>query len=357
MHRTGVGSTPMCYNFANKVTIMEPQVQEPAVEKHPVHQVTPVSKYLAMALFIILPFVGGYVGYQLAPERVIEVEKVIQTPVQEIESNEVVTEPVLPGWNTYTDEFEGYSYQYPPSWINNTEPRGLNTLSYVSDVDPATLKQDREVPINSFSVLSEFADCQSAVMPVTFAGKSATEAPWGPAMVEEIRYICFDDGMAILLTANFDDNQKEFLETMLSTFRFTEKVTGALSEGTYTSPNGFSLSIPEGSEVMEEPARGLYSATTNFTGDFGSMCVSPSYGCGGKGVSAKVDTAILTSQDGIEMNVTILRGDGSNSVAMIVRSLKPLPPGFTDSAQIQVFTTEEKLPVAQSILTSIKFLE
>lgn len=38
------------------------------------HQVTPLSKYLAMALFIILPFLGGWIGYMFAPEKVVEVE-------------------------------------------------------------------------------------------------------------------------------------------------------------------------------------------------------------------------------------------------------------------------------------------
>ncbi len=36
----------------------------------PLCKVTPVSKYLAMAVFIILPFIGAYVGYQLAGEDV-----------------------------------------------------------------------------------------------------------------------------------------------------------------------------------------------------------------------------------------------------------------------------------------------
>lgn len=40
--------------------------------------VTPLSKYLAMALFVILPFVGGWIGYQFAPEKVVEVEQVIE---------------------------------------------------------------------------------------------------------------------------------------------------------------------------------------------------------------------------------------------------------------------------------------
>ncbi len=39
----------------------------------PLCKVTPVSKYLAMAIFILMPFVGGYIGYQLAPEKVVEV--------------------------------------------------------------------------------------------------------------------------------------------------------------------------------------------------------------------------------------------------------------------------------------------
>lgn len=48
---------------------MEPQpatlVPEITKIPHPVNQITPVSKYLALALFILLPFVGGYVGYQV----------------------------------------------------------------------------------------------------------------------------------------------------------------------------------------------------------------------------------------------------------------------------------------------------
>ncbi len=46
-------------------------------QSSPLHSVTPLSKYLAMLLFIILPFVGGYVGYTYAPEKIVEVEKVV----------------------------------------------------------------------------------------------------------------------------------------------------------------------------------------------------------------------------------------------------------------------------------------
>lgn len=64
------------------------QVDEQTSEVHEasrLHQVTPLSKYLAMTLFIILPFVGGWIGYMYAPEKVVEVERVI---VEEVEVSE-----------------------------------------------------------------------------------------------------------------------------------------------------------------------------------------------------------------------------------------------------------------------------
>jgi len=43
--------------------------------KSQLNTVTPLSKYLAMALFVILPFLGGLIGYTYAPEKIVEVEK------------------------------------------------------------------------------------------------------------------------------------------------------------------------------------------------------------------------------------------------------------------------------------------
>lgn len=60
---------------------MEPEnlnQETPQVEQTSrLHKVTPFSKYLALALFVILPFVGGYIGYIFAPEKIVEVEKVV----------------------------------------------------------------------------------------------------------------------------------------------------------------------------------------------------------------------------------------------------------------------------------------
>jgi len=60
-----------------------------------IHQVTPLSKYLAMALFIVLPFVGAYLGYTLAPGKVVEVEKEV--------ISEAETENKTPGFKSDTE--------------------------------------------------------------------------------------------------------------------------------------------------------------------------------------------------------------------------------------------------------------
>lgn len=62
---------------------------EQVAETNRLHKVTPVSKYLAMTLFIILPFLGGWIGYSFAPEKVLEVEKVVE--VERVVNNEVET--------------------------------------------------------------------------------------------------------------------------------------------------------------------------------------------------------------------------------------------------------------------------
>lgn len=61
----------------------------------PLKKVTPVSKYLAMALFIILPFVGGWIGYSFAPVNIIEVDRVVVNNYDSglINDTEIVSEP------------------------------------------------------------------------------------------------------------------------------------------------------------------------------------------------------------------------------------------------------------------------
>jgi hypothetical protein len=76
---------------------MEPEnlnQEEVQVEqKSQLHQVTTLSKYLAMALFVILPFLSGYIGYVYAPEKVVEKE-VIREVECIVEKDKLITETV-----------------------------------------------------------------------------------------------------------------------------------------------------------------------------------------------------------------------------------------------------------------------
>ncbi len=84
---------------------MEPNVQKPA---HPVFGVTTFSKYFSLALFVLMPFIGGYIGYVYAPEKVVEVEcLVIKNVEEQKESNPLVD--VGSASTTYDDLIEALS--------------------------------------------------------------------------------------------------------------------------------------------------------------------------------------------------------------------------------------------------------
>ncbi len=71
--------------------------------------VTSLSKYLALTLFISLPFMGGYIGYLYAPEKVIE-----RVVTQEIENDVFLDTGVF---STTTIDHGEYSIQLTPTEI------------------------------------------------------------------------------------------------------------------------------------------------------------------------------------------------------------------------------------------------
>lgn len=209
---------------------MENEAQGEKIEqvesKSVLHSVTPLSKYLALALFIILPFIGGWIGYRYAPEKIVEIEKEV---IREVEVEKVV-----------------------------------------------------EVPMQQITQ---------------------------------------------------DSSSREV----------------------YVSPNGFSASLPERVTIEEQPAQFSYSPITRVEGDFGSLCISSGYGCGGVGMQGWIPSdKFLTTSDGVEMDFNVwTRGD---EVFMHLDSiLKPVPQGFSEDAQIQLRTTVDQLEVGESVLTSISF--
>jgi hypothetical protein len=68
--------------------------------------VTPLSKILAMVIFIVLPFVGVYIGYTFAPEKVVEVERAIEKVVESQVAQDIDSKAVEYQIFTASEEYQ-----------------------------------------------------------------------------------------------------------------------------------------------------------------------------------------------------------------------------------------------------------
>ncbi len=89
--------------------------------------VTPVSKFLAMVLFIALPFIGFYLGTLQGGARMNENEEVTNANIEYKESkpdvqNEILSEKITESdsYLEYSNRLFDISFQYPEVWGNPT---------------------------------------------------------------------------------------------------------------------------------------------------------------------------------------------------------------------------------------------
>jgi hypothetical protein len=96
----------------------------------PLYQVTSLSKYLALALFVILPFLGGWIGYNYAPDKVVEVERTVIKEVEKVAVEEtdkityVEAQETEEGYNFFVNKKTGLTFIYPETFTvieNDTE--------------------------------------------------------------------------------------------------------------------------------------------------------------------------------------------------------------------------------------------
>lgn len=97
------------------------EVNHGVLEKYSIFEVTKLSKYLALVLFIIMPFIGGYIGYIYAPEKIIEVEKIVF-----LRNESDKKEDLLEGWEYYTDNDLEIEFQYPADFYIGKHQDALN---------------------------------------------------------------------------------------------------------------------------------------------------------------------------------------------------------------------------------------
>jgi hypothetical protein len=115
---------------------MKPEINQPEfTSASQIYKVTTLSKYLALALFIILPFLGGWIGYTYALERVFEVEKVItEEVVIEVTSKEDKNYSSV-NIKSYRDETLGLTFDYPSDWgeVTVNDEKGRCSQDYALD--------------------------------------------------------------------------------------------------------------------------------------------------------------------------------------------------------------------------------
>lgn len=95
--------------------------------------VTTFSKYLALALFISLPFIGGWVGYHYAPEKIVEVEKMVEV-VQEVENID-----------TNDKYWKELASSFPTAPFDDSLKEGGEIISFCFKVDRASNCIDEQV--------------------------------------------------------------------------------------------------------------------------------------------------------------------------------------------------------------------
>jgi hypothetical protein len=138
---------------------MEPNQQEVApapITNNPAFKVTPLSKYFAMILFILMPFVGGYIGYAYAPEKVVEIEKVVVPRTDLVDATDWKQDSTTP--YSATDDRPFPATRERIETIPNTELYGgqyLDEARYVFENGFYTLSFTKKI---GYSKVEQFSD-------------------------------------------------------------------------------------------------------------------------------------------------------------------------------------------------------
>jgi len=128
-------------------------------------KVTPLSKALAAIIFIVLPFVGLYIGYIYAPEKVVEVERIVLNHEITNQTEQFITDSVndesfyflayyqgnslKTDLKEFRDETLGISFSYPAAFGEIVVDREIGECPESFSSDPCEqvyLKMDAVSP-------------------------------------------------------------------------------------------------------------------------------------------------------------------------------------------------------------------
>lgn len=140
---------------------MEPQTQNIVETKpnNPLFEVTPYSKYLALFLFIVLPFIGAWIGYQYALSinvndvMVIQPESTLDSQPELITNtpNQVSENEVSNNLEKYINNQYGVEFTYPKDKIVSLTLNQSNegSLAEIFEVVNGVTKYTQVIPLGT----------------------------------------------------------------------------------------------------------------------------------------------------------------------------------------------------------------
>lgn len=186
-----------------------------------------------MFLFVILTFLGVWIGYTYAPEKMIEIETVPNNVI-DTETKASNEEDTL-GWKIYRNEEYGFQFQYPSASWEIRETKSASGFSIIVFTNYVDYLGTQELFINLsnelYTDLTGFILEESSLVVEDEAGKKLYKSvyKWADLDYGE-RYVVFldiDAGTEKYSFGRFsyssgDQEKKNTYDRVLSSFRFID---------------------------------------------------------------------------------------------------------------------------------------
>ena len=142
----------------------------------PLCKVTPLSKYLALAIFVLLPFVGAYVGYQHGLQNKVTVH---HSYAKAVENMPAQTQPTTISGASFTPA--EYTFTYPSMAAKFAKPP--QTVRYATDRNVEKMMSKNAIPFDYYDHYTELPNvlygdqmaADVAALPYLFIVASTTD--------------------------------------------------------------------------------------------------------------------------------------------------------------------------------------
>lgn len=183
------------------------------------NKVTPLSKYLALALFVVLPFVGAYVGYKIATgnanQGIVEIPTQLEKPViEEIVKNDTNHDIDAEKWEwaSFIHDSLQVQFKYPKDWIVESTLKDSNleheSVAIVNPKYPG--KPNTDTPSEIFSIseialIPDYNPCPATLIKKEINGMEVYDSGWTIGFADQdSRALClYKDPQYVILVDAF----------------------------------------------------------------------------------------------------------------------------------------------------------